>query len=61
MPKSYYMSSARIKRIESASASRAIYRTVKMVESELGIEFPRGETPSESRELMLETLASYFR
>ena len=61
MPKFCCMSSARIKRIESASASKAIYRTIEMVESELGIEFPRGETPSESRAMMVETLASYFR
>lgn len=61
MLKNYYMSTASIKKIESASASRAINKTILMLEMELEIEFPRGSTPSESREIMVRTLGSYFR
>ena len=61
MPKSYYMSSARIKRIEAESASKAINKTIKMLEAECGIRFPRVGTPSENREIMVKTIGGYFK
>ena len=56
-----YMSKASVDRIRKESASRAIHKTIRMIERELEIEFPRGDTPSESREIMVKTLGSYFR
>ena len=61
MPNFYYMSKASLDRIRKESASRAIHKTIEMLETELGIKFPRGSTPSESREIMIEIIGSYFR
>ena len=44
-------------RIRGDASSRSIHKTIKMVETRLGIELPRGNTPSESRDIMVETLA----
>ena len=56
-----YISIASIKRMKSESASKAINKTIRMIEMELEIEFARGSTPSESREIMVKTIGSYFR
>ena len=40
------------------AASRAILRTIRDVEEGLGMGFPRGSTPSESRDIMVESLRS---
>ena len=56
-----YMSKSSVAKIRKESASRAIYKTIEMLETELEIKFPRGSTPSESREIMVETIGSYFR
>lgn len=56
-----YVSIASIKKMKSESASQAINKTIRMIEMELEIEFPRGSTPSESREIMVKVIGSYFR
>ena len=56
----YNMPRVSVEKIRKESASQAIYKTIKMLETELGIEFPRGSTPSESREIMVEIIGSYF-
>ena len=48
-------------RIRKEAASQAIYVTIGMVEDALGVPFPRGQTPSESRELMLNILGSMLK
>ena len=60
MPNYIRMSRARVEKIRKESASQAIYKTIKMLETELGIEFPCGRTPSQSREIMVEIIGSYF-
>ena len=55
------MSKSSVAKIRKESASRSIYKTIEMLETELGIKFPCGSTPSESREIMVETIESYFR
>lgn len=48
-----------IRRMDPAeAASRAIYNTISMVEDAVGITFPRGSTPSESRAIMVQMLRS---
>lgn len=49
-----------VEKIRKESASQAIYKTIAMLETELGIRFPRGSTPSESRKIMIETIVGYF-
>ena len=49
-----------VEKIRKESASQAIHKTIEMLETELGIRFPRGRTPSESREIMVEIIGSYF-
>lgn len=44
-------------RIREEASSRSILKTIRMVENRLGIALPRGDTPSESRIMMIETLA----
>ena len=56
-----YMSKSSVAKIRKESASQAIYKTIKMLETELGIKFARGSALSESREIMVETIESYFR
>ena len=60
MPNYTYMARVSVEKIRKESASQAIYKTIAMLEMELGIEFPRGRTPSESREIMVEIIGSYF-
>ena len=50
-----------IEHTRKEASSKTIYKTIYMVETALGIEFPRGNTPSESREIMIETLADILR
>ena len=38
--------------IRKEAASQAIERTIQVVENQLGIGFPRGSTPTDSREIM---------
>jgi hypothetical protein len=42
--------------IRKESASQAIEKTIQAVERALGIEFPRGDTPTESRDIMTQIL-----
>ena len=42
---------------EERGAYQAIYATIRMLEEALQMEFPRGCTPSESREIMVAILA----
>ena len=56
----YNMPRVIVEKIRKEAASQAIHKTIKMLETELGIEFPRGNTPSESREIMVEIIGSYF-
>ena len=56
----YNMPRVSVEKIRKESASRAIHKTIEMLETELGIEFSRGRTPSESREIMVEIIGSYF-
>ena len=40
------------KHIRKEAASQAIENTIQAVEDGLGIKFPRGSTPSQSRDIM---------
>ena len=42
---------------EERGASQAIYATIRMIEEALQMKFPRGGTPAESREIMIDILA----
>lgn len=44
-------------RIRAESASRAIEKTIQSVEQGLAVKFPRGSSPTESREIMRNILA----
>ena len=44
-------------RIRKEASSRSIHTTIRMMETRLGLAFPRGETPSESRDIMIEMIA----
>lgn len=44
-------------RIRGEASSRSIHKTIRMMETKLGMAFPRGETPSESRAIMIERIA----
>ena len=46
-----------ISNAETRGASRGIENTIQAVEEGLGASFPRGSTPSESREIMKEILS----
>lgn len=48
-------------RIRMEAASRAIENTIQAVEAGMGIRFPRGSTPSESRNIMRSILRSQRR
>ena len=50
-----------IEQREAEAASKSIYKTIEMVELAVGIEFPRGGTPSESRQIMIDIIASRLR
>ena len=50
-----------IEAIKKKAASEAINNTISMVETALGMEFPSGDTPSESRENMINVLVATFR
>lgn len=50
-----------IETIQKKAASEAINNTISMVETALGMDFPRGGTLSESRENMIELLVEAFR
>lgn len=39
---------------EVRGRSQAIKKTIRLVEDQLGIKLPRGRTPSESRQLMID-------
>lgn len=41
-------------------ASQAIEVTIQGIESRMGVKFPRGSSPSESREIMYERLEVLF-
>ena len=47
--------------IRKEAASQAIEKTIRTVEEALDIEFPRGTTPTESRELMEHELRRNYR
>ena len=43
------------------AASQAIENTIQAVEEALDIQFPRGSTPTESRENMKQMLRAFYR
>lgn len=43
------------------AASQAIEKTIQGMEDRIGVKFPRGSTPSESREIMYEWVAVLVR
>ena len=45
-------------RIRMEAASQAIENTIQAVESGMGLRFPRGSTPTESRSIMQRILRS---
>ena len=47
-------------RIRAEAASQGIEKTIQVVEEALRIEFPRGITPSESRDIMGAILRSSY-
>lgn len=46
------MDDQREKMVRMEAASQAIEKTIQTVEESLGVKFPRGSRPSESREIM---------
>lgn len=42
-----------VERIRKEAASQGIENTIQAVEDGLGVTFPRGDTPSESRSIMV--------
>ena len=46
------------KRVRKEAASQAIENTIQAVEDGLGTKFPRGSTPTESRNIMRSILQS---
>ena len=55
--KNSYQWANAISKAETRGASRGIENTIQAVEEGLGTSFPRGRTPSESREIMKEILS----
>ena len=49
------------KHIRKEAASQAIENTIQAVEEGLGTKFPRGSTPSQSRDIMKSILRSQKR
>ena len=47
--------------IRKEAASQAIKNTIQVVEEALGVKFPRGSTPTESRENMKQILRALYR
>lgn len=47
--------------IRQEAASQAIENTIQAVEEALGVQFPRGNTPTESRENMKYILRALYR
>lgn len=47
-------------RIRAVAASQAIEKTIQVVEDALEVKFPRGISPSESREIMKNILRSSY-
>ena len=44
--------------IRAEAASQAIEKTIQMVEEALGVKFPRGNIPTDSRDIMIDILRS---
>ncbi len=47
-----------INEAETRGASRAIEKTIRKIKYELGVDIPRGSTPSESRAIMVSFLSA---
>lgn len=56
-----YLPNERERTIRKEAASQAIINTIQAVERALGIEFPRGDTPTESRDIMTQILRGRYR
>ncbi len=56
-----YLPNERERTIRKEAASQAIINTIQAVERALGIEFPRGDTPTGSRDIMTQILRGRYR
>lgn len=61
MPNMYRFTRQEQSRIAASSASQGIERTIQDVEEALNTTFPRGRTPSKSREKMCDILREKYR
>ena len=50
-----------IETIRKEASSMTIHKTIAMVEEASGVKFPRGGTPSESRQIMVDIIANRLR
>lgn len=50
-----------IERIRMEASSKTIHKTIRKMETASGIRFPRGNTPTESLDLMIDMIASRLR
>lgn len=58
---SRYNAGYSVERIRMEASSKTIHKTIRKMETASGMRFPRGNTPTESLDLMIEIVVSRLR